>query len=248
MTRVLNLGGQAILACGNALDCLQECEQPGVVVLDPPFEFYDPEWIMNLEAALPEVDHMIIFSKFPYTGLVQTQFKKLPLVAEFIWHYTDMCCYRAQHMPLIHHETISIFSRRKSDIDMDAIRTPHAVLKRPKFTTRKSRGKEGKPLHWEPDDKGAWPSSVIAVQRSLDGELLGEAVPTGVKPVELLQRLLPAFPGRILDPFMGSGSVGVAAMKLGRDYEGIEIDVDRFNVAATRITHARAQGDLFATS
>lgn len=238
---------KAILVNDDSFGCLQNCEQPGVIVLDPPFELYDPYWIMNLEAALPECDHMIVFSKFPYTGMVQTEFKKLPLVSEFIWHYTDMCTYRAKHMPLIHHETISIFSRKRSDIDMDKIRRPHVITKPPKFTTRKSRGKQGKPLHWEQDDSGGWPSSVISVQRSLDGELLGESIPVGVKPVELLMRLLPAFPGSILDPFMGSGTFGVAAMKLGRSYEGIEIDVDNYNLAATRIKNAYSQGDLFET-
>jgi len=248
MSRSLCLGGQAILVRGDAFGCLEESERPGVIVLDPPFELYSPDWIMNLEAALPECDHMIVFSKFPYTGLVQTEFKKLPLVAEFIWHYTDMCTFRAQHMPLIHHETISIFSRDKGDIDMGAIRRPHAVTKPPKFTTRKSRGKEGKPLHWQQDDRGGWPSSVIHKQRSLDGELLGESTPIGVKPVDLIMQFLPAFPGGVLDPFMGSGSIGVAAMKMGRFYEGIELDVDNYNLAVERIRNARAQGDLFATS
>jgi DNA modification methylase len=206
---------------------------------------YSPNWITFLQQAMPEAYHYIIFSKFPYTGIVQTEFRMAPLVAEYVWHYTDMCTYRAKHMPLIHHETISIFSNATDLIDLDKIRRPHEITKPPKFTTYKSRGKEGKPLHWEQDERGGWPSSVIAVQRSLKGDLLKSTVPTGAKPVELFEKLLPAFPGAILDPFMGSGSVGVYAGKNKIPYTGYEINDVYFDDAKKRVEAAFAQMDLF---
>lgn len=228
-------------------DCFEiVLDDTDVVVIDPPFELYSPEFIGKLEDCLPDADHYIVFSKFPHTATVQTFFTKLPMVAEFVWHYTDMTSFRAKHMPLIHHETVTIFSRRTELIEMDAIRRPHNVIKPAKFTTRKTRGKEGKPLHWEQDDRGAWPSSVIHQQRSLNGELINESPPTGAKPVDLLMKLLPAYPGRVLDPFMGSGSVGVACGRLKRQYTGVEIDEDYFRIAEPRVMHAFSQGDLFS--
>jgi site-specific DNA-methyltransferase (adenine-specific) len=227
-------------------DCFEyRHDHTDVVVVDPPFEQYCPAWIEQLESVLPPAFHFIVFSKFPYTGMVQENFQRLPLVAEYIWHYTDMCTYRAKHMPLIHHETISIFSADTSRIFLDRIRRPHEITKPSKFTTRKSRGKEGKPLHWEQDERGGWPSSVISVQRSLKGDMLNSPVPTGAKPVELFEKLLPAFPGHIFDPFMGSGSVGVYAGKNKIPYTGYEINDVYFETARDRIDAAFAQQDLF---
>lgn len=50
----------------------------------------------------------------------------------------------------------------------------------------------------------------------------------------------------ILDPFMGSGTTGVAAIQLGRKFIGIERDPRYFDIACKRIEQAVAQGQLFA--
>jgi len=71
--------------------------------------------------------------------------------------------------------------------------------------------------------------------------------PTG-KPLPLLQKWVQQFsePGEvILDPFMGSGTTGVAAIQLGRKFIGIEKDPKYFDIACKRIEQAVAQGQLF---
>ena len=50
---------------------------------------------------------------------------------------------------------------------------------------------------------------------------------------------------RILDPFMGSGTTGVACVKLGRKFIGIEIEPKYFDIACKRIAAAYAQPDMF---
>jgi site-specific DNA-methyltransferase (adenine-specific) len=52
-----------------------------------------------------------------------------------------------------------------------------------------------------------------------------------------LVRIVPAS-GIILDPFMGSGTTGVAALDEGRRFIGVEIDGSHFAVARERITTA----------
>ena len=67
------------------------------------------------------------------------------------------------------------------------------------------------------------------------------------KPISLMQWCLGFLPKAetILDPFMGSGTTGVACVKLGRKFIGIEIDPDYFEIACKRIRQAYAQPDMF---
>ena len=52
-------------------------------------------------------------------------------------------------------------------------------------------------------------------------------------------------PQTILDPFMGSGTTGVAAVQMGRSFIGIERESKYFDIACKRIEQAYAQGDFF---
>jgi DNA modification methylase len=52
--------------------------------------------------------------------------------------------------------------------------------------------------------------------------------------------------GTILDPFMGSGTTGVACMNLGRKFIGIEIEPKYFDIACERIAQAQKQIRMFA--
>lgn len=66
------------------------------------------------------------------------------------------------------------------------------------------------------------------------------------KPVELMRHLVSrCAAGHIVDPFMGSGSTGVAAMREGRNFIGCEIDPHYFEIACKRIEDAQRQGSLF---
>ena len=49
----------------------------------------------------------------------------------------------------------------------------------------------------------------------------------------------------ILDPFMGSGTTGVAAVQMGKKFIGIEREPKYFDIACKRIEDAQKQGDLF---
>jgi hypothetical protein len=51
--------------------------------------------------------------------------------------------------------------------------------------------------------------------------------------------------GTVLDPFMGSGTTGVACVAAGRDFIGIEIKPKYFDIACERIENAQRQKRLF---
>ena len=65
------------------------------------------------------------------------------------------------------------------------------------------------------------------------------------KPVQLMRAIVEWTSGVVLDPFMGSGTTGVAAVQMGRKFIGIERDPKYFDIAAKRIEDAQKQGDLF---
>lgn len=64
-----------------------------------------------------------------------------------------------------------------------------------------------------------------------------------VKPIKLMEQLCKLVTppgGLILDPFLGSGTTGVAAVRNGFRFVGVEVDVESFTVAAARIAHAQS--------
>ena len=68
------------------------------------------------------------------------------------------------------------------------------------------------------------------------------------KPLPLITEIVRLFSfdkQTVLDPFMGSGTTGVACAKLGRKFIGIELEPKYFDIACKRIEDAYKQPDLF---
>ena len=97
------------------------------------------------------------------------------------------------------------------------------------------------------DGELAWTSRNSALREfTLCNKGAGKQHPTQ-KPLALMQWCLGFLPDAttILDPFMGSGTTGVACVKLGRTFTGIELDSDYFDIACQRIEEAYRQPDMF---
>lgn len=113
------------------------------------------------------------------------------------------------------------------------------------------------PLVWDKNNAGrdfadfemAWTNLDMVARRiifrpmNMDG---GKVHPTQ-KPIAVMQWCLGFVHDAqtILDPFMGSGTTGVACVKLGRKFIGIELDEGYFDIACKRIEKAYAQPDMF---
>lgn len=90
----------------------------------------------------------------------------------------------------------------------------------------------------EHDFPAGRPTDVIHAPRTAN-----EHHPTE-KPVELMMQFLRWTRGSVLDPFMGSGTTGVACARMGRPFTGVEINSKYFDIACRRIEEAYKQPAL----
>jgi DNA modification methylase len=101
----------------------------------------------------------------------------------------------------------------------------------------------------------AWtnlPKAVRRLRYMWNGMLRANNEPRGdhptQKPVGVMKWCIGHLPDgceNILDPFMGSGTTGVAAVQMGRKFIGIEREPKYFDIACRRIEDAQRQGDMF---
>lgn len=88
------------------------------------------------------------------------------------------------------------------------------------------------------------PVRVVDCHRSDSGREHPTQKPVGVMRFSIEKAKLPQG-ATILDPFMGSGTTGVACVQLGRNFIGCEIDPTYYAIAERRIRDAQAQPNLF---
>ena len=104
----------------------------------------------------------------------------------------------------------------------------------------------------------AWtniPRAVRRIRYMWNGMLRAHGEPRGdhptQKPVGVMKWAIGHVPDpaeTILDPFMGSGTTGVAAVQMGKQFVGIEREPKYFDIACKRIEDAQRQGQLFGAA
>lgn len=83
----------------------------------------------------------------------------------------------------------------------------------------------------------------MATERLVGPDL--RALHPSQKPLQVMRRLILEGANLILDPFMGTGTTGVAAVEFGRSFIGIERELRYFDIACNRIEQAYKQRPLF---
>jgi DNA modification methylase len=102
-------------------------------------------------------------------------------------------------------------------------------------------------IGWRNSGNGVWAFYKQFPPAARPAEALGDLAHPTQKPVALMEWCLGKTSGEtILDPFMGSGTTGVACVNLGRKFIGIEIEPRYFDIACRRIEEAYRQPRLFA--
>ena len=156
---------------------------------------------------------------------------------DWIWDKkipSGMC--NAKIQPMRQVENISVFIKGKSWYYPQMIKrdVPIKAGGFKQSASGGSMGKNMKPLHKSYDMK--YPTTLLTFDKIRKGSLH----PTQ-KPVSLLEYLIRTYTNEgetVLDNCMGSGSTGVAAKNLNRNFYGIELDEHYFEVAKNRIESA----------
>lgn len=196
---------------------------------------------------------LVWFGIHHYIGFIQTIMYEegLHYRRMNIWHYENGFC-RTKRMPLTQYEPFLWFSKSPSDwvYNVDDIRVPYKSserLKTPVFY----KGADGTRKQWMPNPLGAMQGDVWNFPTLAGKRFKKEKTehPTQ-KPEALITALIKAFcpkndegkyEGFILDPFHGSGTLGVCCEKLNKEghkirWVGVELEPRWCQVAAQRLS------------
>jgi len=238
MSRVEHIG-DATLYLGDCREILPTLGKVDAVVTDPPF---DPE------AHTPN-------RRARKGGLVQNaplDFAPLgDVVRDFVGAWVGESC-RGWFLAFCQTEQVSYW-RDSIEAGGSKYKTPMVWVKpnsAPKFNGQgPAMGYESIVSAWCGSGHSRWNGGGargVFVHNTNQPDRHGEHMTE--KPVSLMRELvwLFSFPSDcVLDPFMGSGTTGVACAKLGRKFIGIEIEPKYFAIACRRIEAAYKQPDLF---
>jgi site-specific DNA-methyltransferase (adenine-specific) len=187
-----------------------------------------------LELAIPKLKpngSLYIFCTWQYAPEIFSFLKtRLTMVNEIIWDRRVPSMGGTTRRFTSVHDNIGLFAVSKSYyFDLDPVRIPYDPVTKKARSRKLFEGSKWLELGYNPKD--VWSVSRLHRQHA-------ERVdhPTQ-KPLEIVERMvLASCPpgGRVLDPFMGSGTTAVACARHGRAFTGYEI-----NPAYCDIAHAR---------
>ena len=188
---------------------------------------------------------ILLFGQEPFSSLLRISNLKM---YKYDWYWekerlTNIAQVKKRAGKII--ETISVFYRKQPTYNPQMI----AYTGKPR-TNKVKNGKlgvlvdqQGKPVHEYTDSGLRYPTQLLKFQRDC---LTCNLHPTQ-KPVALLEYLIKTYTNvgdTVLDNCMGSGSTGVAAINLERNFVGIELDETYFEIAKKRIEeHKKNKGE-----
>ncbi len=246
--------GNATLYLGDCREILPTLPGCDLILTDPPYystnlvfdqqEKIDFKALMlDLKAVLKPAGVLVSFADFNILAELRS-YQVFKTSYELIWHKTMAVGFlHANLRPLRDHEYIGVFT--------DALKkSTYNPQKKGGGETYKKNRKGVLSDHYATERTNSNNSSGIMHPRSVlkfsNGNNYSEH-PTQ-KPDDLCEYLILTYSNpkeSILDPFMGSGTTGVAAIKMGKLFTGIEREPKYFDIACRRIEEATKQPDIF---
>jgi DNA modification methylase len=234
---------------GDCLELLKQVKDESIdmVLTDPPYGMTANKWdsVIPLDPLFEQYQRIIkphgavlLFGMGKFGAqLIMNAPKKLPYRYDWVWQKTMPSGFLwSHHMPLRSHENVYVFYKH--------LPTYHPQM-RIGFKPYTDKGKN-KPSTNYHKSSGVYSPHISHGERyPIDvikfNNVNNKNVHPTQKPVDLLQYLIKTYTDEgmtVLDNTMGSGSTGVAAVSLKRNFIGMELDDDYFKVAKERIEKA----------
>lgn len=159
----------------------------------------------------------------------------------------------AKRQPMRNTEDIVVFYKKQCTYNRQMIkRTPEEFKSCYRKNNSESKNGEQRgftknPLIRQSEERQWYKPPVTTLNFKLDDKRNGTQHPTQ-KPIKLIEYLVKTYTNEnetILDNTMGSGTTGVACKNLNRNFIGIELDENYFNIAQKRINETQVQTQLF---
>lgn len=236
---------------GDCLELMRDIPDKSIdmILCDMPYGTTDNSWdkALDLDKLWGEYKRIIksggaivLFSQLPFAvDLINANRKWFRY--EWIWEKDNATGFlNANKMPLRKHENILVFYDKLPTYNPQFTSGKPYFRRRVTQTTTTNYGK-CKPLDKTYDGK-RYPVDVIEfdVPKVLFGRRSQKYAAPTQKPVALLEYLINTYTNKgetVLDSCMGSGSTGVACMNTGRDFVGMELNEDFYNMAVDRINN-----------
>lgn len=234
---------------GDCLEIMDQLIKEGVkvdaIITDPPFGTTKNKWDKNIIPFAPmweKINKLIkpngviaLFGSEPFASKLRISNIK-NYRYDWIWNKTRGTNFQnAKINPMKSHESISIFYNKKPLYNPQYwYSTPYRTKERLRTNIIEGIGDgiNSNCSSTVSEDGRRYPLSIIEFKRDLS------KYHTTQKPVDLLEYLIKTYTNEgelVLDFTMGSGSTGVAAMNLNRNFIGIELDKTYFDIAENRI-------------
>ena len=190
----------------------------------------EPLW-ENLKRITYDNTPILLFSQIPFTiTLAYSNIKDLRY--EWIWEKEQGTGHlNSKRMPLKIHENILVFYRKLPTYNPQMRGNEKRIIRRNGETAKTTNYGQHIEIPLS-EYKGRYPVDIIKFNKDKT-----KIHPTQ-KPVALLEYLIRTYTHKgdtVLDFTMGGGSTGVACKNTGRNFIGIELDEDYFEVATERI-------------
>ena len=251
-------------------DCIEEMQKlidDGVkvdlILTDPPYGTTACKW----DTVIPFEDMweclhglcnpttpIILFGTEPFSSHLRLSNLK-NYKYDWVWYKNNGTNFAmAQKQPMRYHENISVFYKKQCTYNPQFQDYSAKTKKRFKQGEKPNKTREfenptdrihnglvieSKPLDY---NRGKYPESVQFFE--IVNNSGGKRLHPSQKPVELLEYLIKTYSNEgdiVLDFTMGSGSTGVACRNTNRDFIGIELDDEYFNIAKERVNNCQSK-------